>query len=286
MINRQLAIIAIVALFASPAHGDDKARPARRTFEITLDGVIDTESMNKKDRMKNDTRLRYAYERSGTETVLSLEEIELKTVINEKPTLEAFMNRSRFHVNQNGSEKDFTADSADEKLKTMLRDSFGPPLVKFAFDDAGNEIKRTQVAGPGAQGILNKELIANVRCFHTAFHADKMKWDSPVEMGGGTGGTTVAGILTYERLAAKKSDRGIAFKVTGDMQPDVQRTAVGQLITRRSVTGQQIYSPELNDWISGEWAIKMTTELDNGKKEAGGRGTGMVIAKMKMIANR
>ena len=218
MINRLLAIIAIVASIASAARADDKSKPVRRTFEITLDAVIDTEAMNKKDRMLNDTRLRYAYERTGAEVVLSLEEIELKSVINEKPTLDAFMSRSRFHVNQNGSVKDFTAESADEKLKTMLRDSFGPPLVKFTFDDAGNESKRIQVAGPGAQGILNKELIANVRCFHTAFYADKIKWDAPIEIGGGTGGATVAGVLTYERLAAKKGDRTIAFTVTGDMQ--------------------------------------------------------------------
>ena len=57
-------------------------------------------------------------------------------------------------------------------------------------------------------------------------------------------------------------------------------------LRRRSVTGQQIYSPELGDWTSGEWTINMTTELDNGQKEPGGRGTGKVIAKMKMIATK
>jgi hypothetical protein len=284
MINRHLATIAIVALFASLVRGDDKAKPVKRTFEITLDGVIDTESMNKRDRMKVDTRLRYALERSGAEAVLSLDEIELKTVMNEKPTLVSFMSRSRFHVNQNGLVKDQTADTADEKLKTMLRDSFGPPLVKFALDDSGKEIKRTEVAGPGAKAVLNREIVAYSRCFHAPFYKDKAKWDADVEMGGGNGGTVLSGVLTYERLPEKKNDRGIAFRVTGDLQPDVQRTVVGQLVTRRSLTGQQIYSPELREWISGEWTIKMTMEMEGGKRF--GSGSGTVIAKMRMITEK
>ncbi len=285
MINRHLATIAIVALFASLVRGDDKTQPVKHTFEVTLVAVIETDSLNRKDRRKEENRVKYALEHNGKETTLSLDEIEMRTVVNEKPTLEALMNGSRFHVNQNGSVKDFTADTADEKLKTMLRDSFGPPLVKFALDDGDKEIRRTEVAGPGAKGVLNREVIANARCFHAPFYADKTKWDASVEMGGGSGGTIVSGILTYERLPAKKNDHSINFRVTGDMQPDVQRTAVGQIATRRSLTGEQVYSPELREWISGDWAIKMTIDVDNGAKQAT-RSTGTVTAKMKMVANK
>jgi hypothetical protein len=283
MINRHLTTIAVIAMFVSSSRADDKAKPVKRTFEITLAGVIDTEdSMKKKDHMTADTRLKYAFEQIGPETVLTLQEIELKTVTNGKPTLDAFMNRSRFHVSQDGKSTDFTADAAPEKLKTMLNDSFGPPLVNFVLDEAGKETKRTQVAGPGAEGVLNKEVIANTRCFHAPFYADKPAWEADVEIGGGSGGNVVSGVFTYTKVPAKKNDRGIVVKVVGNLQPEVRKTVAGQMVSKRTLVGEQIYSPELREWISGEWTIKMTTDIEGGGRKIGS-GTGTVIAKMRMI---
>jgi hypothetical protein len=212
-----------------------------------------------------------------------LEEIELKMATNGKPTLEALMNRSRFHFIQDGKMKDETADTADERIRTMLSDSFGAPLIKFVFDDVGKEIRRTRVAGPGAQGIIKQEMIANTRCFHAPFYADKSKWEADVQIGGSSG--IVAGIFTYAKAPAKKNDRGVVVKVGGDLQPEVQTTPVGQIVTKRSVAGEQVYSPEMREWISGEWTIKISVEMDGGGKRVGG-GSGTVVAKMRMIADK
>jgi hypothetical protein len=282
MINRQLAMIAIVSMFASSVRGDEKAKPVKRTFEITLDVVFDTQEMNKKDHVTSNTRIRYAYERSGSETILSMDAIELKMATNGKLTLETLMNRSRFHFVQDGKTKDYTAENGDERQKAMLHDSFAAPLVKYVVDDAGKETKRTEIAGPGAE-FLKKPMIANTRFFHAPFYAGKSKWDADVEIGGSSG--VVSGVFTYTRLPAKTKDPAITVSVAGDLQVEVQKNPFGQVVTKRSVSGEQVYSPELREWISGEWTIKMAIEMESSGKKTGS-GSGAVIAKMRMLPDK
>jgi hypothetical protein len=152
-------------------------------------------------------------------------------------------------------------EEAPEALKMMMQDCFEVPICKLKIDENSKEIKRSIVAGPGAEEILKLGQIANAMFFHPPFKAGLDKWDAEREISMGQGGYA-KGKLTYEKGKADKE--GLHFKVTGTLTNDDFQPAdspVGYKDARYVIVGEQSYDPAKKEWISGKMHIDVSFKM-------------------------
>jgi hypothetical protein len=161
-------------------------------------------------------------------------------------------------------------------MKTMLRDSFDVPLCKIQVDENGKVLKRTIVAGPGAQNLIDNGIVANCLLFHAPFLRDKNQWESDAEVSMGNGGY-VKGKLNYTK--AERGRGGQAVKVNGTLTNDrfVQAaTGLTATNTKYVVNGEQTYDPAKKEWVTGKLNIDVSFQISAAGQNGSAKGT-MVV---------
>lgn len=239
----------ISLLVGSFSSGADKPSAVTRQFEVGL--TLDMNAMDgtEKVAIAGTVRYLYAYERAGNEAKLHLNEMEMKQSLNGEVAVESLLNRHRFRMIKDGKTTDLKADNMPKAQRERAESLFGQPLCKITFDDNGSELSRTEVNELLTKQKAAREFISVTRCFHPPYHADRLKWEAPVEMSGYRN-YIYAGNLTYEKTVNDKAER-IAVKVHGDLVLDRAKSEIGEISGKCEITGEQTFDTKSKEWVTG-----------------------------------
>lgn len=284
--NRMSVFLAYNLLLASAIGAEAQAPEpdveVPHSYKMRIVSKLTSKPEGKKQNFDLDTQLLYTWRHKGSQRTLFYDGIKLKVKIDGEETINTALSREKLLSKVKGGENvKFSLENAPEQQKKMLMDTFGAPLCRLEMDENGKEIKRTMVAGPGAQAFVESGAIGNTRLFHAPFFNDKEKWESEQEVGVGNGGS-VTGNLSYEKGSSEKGKQIV--KVSGTLKNDGIRPPGAPLTTRNvsKVRGNQTFDLTQKDWVSGELTMELFIEFsDAGKIVNSAEGT-MVVTFEKL----
>jgi hypothetical protein len=228
------------------------------------------------------TEVRYNWRRKDLERTLVVDSLRISVEQDGKEIMNTFMSRNRFSDVQQGRTNEFTADTAPERLKAILQDSFGVPLCILQVDEQGKEVKRNMVAGPGAKGLVDNGMIANALLFHPPFPREGNEWsaDSNVSMGNSS---YAKGSLNYQKQAGAKSRQ--ACNVSGTLKCDRSKLPDSPVTIRNAryvVTGEQSFDPAVKEWVTGRMTMQVSNQMAVNEKTIG-TSEGTIAAAFEMV---
>jgi hypothetical protein len=268
------------ALAAEPDAG------ATHRFKLAIASKLDVEILNQKGKVNADTEIVYLWQRDGNTRTLRVESLQVKASQDGAESMNNFMSRAKVVQSANGATEEIPFEKASDELKKTLQDSFDVPVCKIQVDEAGKEVKRNVVAGPGARSLVDNGMIANALLFHPPFHADKDEWQADAEISLGSGGF-VKGKLTYKKMQGGKA--GQAVKVTGTLTNDnfkLPGSPAAMKNVRYVVNGEQTYDPDQKEWIAGKLSLDVSYQMVADDKPVGmAKGT-MAVTLEKLPAKK
>jgi hypothetical protein len=250
------------------------ARPAEsqtaQSFQVVVDSDIAMSVEGQEQKIVTTTNVLYTLKRTGQKVLVCMDEVQIKASANGRAMMNATMSARKMVTVSDGKTTEISAADAPDDLKSILKDSFGPPLCELELDATGGEIKRKIVAGPGAKRLIDNGVIASARLFHASFPSDKNKWQAPAEVSMGSGGYA-RGQLDYEKLPGGAAGR-TAVKVSGTLVSDDFKPAGSPLTlknNRYAVSGQQTYDAARKEWIAGDMTLQVSFDMAAGEKTVG-----------------
>lgn len=166
-----ISVFGVLSLATATAAAADK--DISHAFKITIASTTDKEVEGKKQTGTGDTEFHYTWRHRGRERVLIFDSVRIKGTTDGKQLMDFFMNRAKIVNSEQGKTKEVLFENAPTRMKQMLQDSFGVPLCVLEVDENGKEVKRTVVAGPGAQVLVDNGMIANALLFHPQYLGDR-----------------------------------------------------------------------------------------------------------------
>ena len=259
----------------------------RRRFELLAIADVEGTQADLKGAASGKVRVGYTYNNRDDESYLVVDEIDATYKVNDKLS-ELVINRDRFRAKQSEKAIDFAYEKAPEKIGKQIEDTCRLPVYKFRFDKNGNELSRTNIAGPEAQAMIQDDLIANFRMFHAPYYSDRNKWVAEVAINSGAtkGSTLSAGMLTFAKSEMQKKERLARVSVDGTLTTRKANTiSIKNLFTKHVVSGEQFYDLERRQWVRGEWSVsaKQYGEVDDKLIEC---GSGKLTFTMKSIDDK
>lgn len=179
------------------------------------------------------------------------------------------------------------AETAPERLRMMLNDAFGHPVVRLTVDANGRELERLVSTRPGAKSLIQSGAVENVRLFHAPFHADRRRWTAPVTVSMGSGGFA-RGELSYEIAPRRPDDPPNLLRVS------VAGKAVGENTTpafqsknaEYDISGVQMYDTSRREWDSGRLTMKLSYDVYRDDEKLGEATGTMVVRLTQRIVRR
>ncbi len=248
-------------------------KESTNSFQLTTASQLDMETHGQKKKFITDTDVRYSWHRKDMSRTLSFESMNCKIKIDEKETMSYLMSRAKFVMNRDDQKNEVLFENAPEALQKMLQDSFGTPVLQVQVDLNAKAIKKELIAGPGAKALVDEGVITNGLLFHPPFQQGKELWDAEMEVTMGNG-RYAKGMLTYTKI--KSNPKAVSVKVSGNLKnegsklPGVER---GLMTAQYVISGEQLYDPVLQEWVSGTMKIDVSLTLqDDGKTVSTGKG--------------
>ncbi len=270
-LTASLACLTAIVVSAFARAGEPAPKVVQKS-KLSLVSNIDMDLGGRKQKMLGDTSLFYQWARTGKERALNFDAADVKVVLDGNPQMDVKMNASKVVNTQGGQTVVVPFADAPPELKTMLKDSFLAPICKIQIDDNGHEVKRTIVAGPGAESLIQQGMIANALLFHPPYFADKNEWEAEMTVSIGNGGYGKGKVL-YKKVPGGKNGQNV--QVSGTLTNDGYK-APGNPLTVKSkhiVVGEQTYDPTANEWIAGKLTMDVAMHMTaNGQAVGAGNG--------------
>lgn len=230
--------------------------------------------------MNSETSFQYALEWQGDTANLLMTSQETEVKQNGKVALFYSANRNGMRSKGGNGEVSETYESANEEIKTLLRETYNNPLDRITVDQNYNETDRKRLTDTAATQVLrNNGAIENTRFFHSPFYQDRQTWTCQKKLGAGNGALS-EGVLTYHRLGTTVQDQ-VKVGVSGTLTANVQQGPITiHAITQ--VKGVQVFDVRLAEWVAGH--LEMDIEMgpkDSGRVEV----TGKMNVEMKMTSS-
>lgn len=250
-------------------------------FKLTLQFRLTTETKGEKKQVFAESEFRYNWIRDGRVRRLTVDSLLIKSSTDGKVTVNQFMDRGKLIDFQLGQTNLVGTTNLPARTKQKLQDTFGPILCTLQVDEQGREIKRTVIAGPGAKDSLDNGLIANTLLFHPPFLNGDSPWSAPQEISMGQG-RYAQGKLTYQKQAGGLTT---TCKVSGILRND-DDDRWGGLVTIRNaryvVNGEQMFNPQLKEWVYGRLEMDVSYQVLVGG-EPSGSAQGVITASFERI---
>jgi hypothetical protein len=230
------------------------------SFKFAIVSHLDMDVQGKLQKIDTDSTLTYTWTQKDRERTVRFDSALVKISVDGKQTMNVLMNRHKLTNTSGGKTEEVPFDKAPEKLKTMLKDSFGEPMCRLQVGENGEEIKRQVVAGPGAKDFLEQGMLANALYFHPPFMKVRDEWSAANEISMGNG-AFAKGNLTYKKVPSGK--QGQAVTVTGTLGNDgfnVPGSPIAIKNAKYIVNGEQTYDPAQREWVAGK--LKMNVSFD------------------------
>jgi len=239
------------------------------SFKVTLASRVTMEVQGQKVGLTADTEVRYSWRRKDRERSLILDSVLIKAERDGIEIMNTFMSRGKLINIQQGRTNEITFAAAPDRLKSMLRESYGVPLCTLQVDEHGREVKRSVIAGQGAKDIIDNGMIANALLFHPPFLRGEDEWSADTEVSMGNRGYA-KGKLRYRKQTGGQSRQ--ICKVSGTLANDrFKQPASPVTITnaRYVVNGEQTFDPVVNEWTSGRLTMVYAHQMLADEKSVG-----------------
>lgn len=250
-------------------HEEGTAQGTVHSFKIKLVSRMTLEVESKKQLVTAETEMEYKWQRKERQRTLTVDSLLVQANVDGVDTMNTFMSRTKFRNIQQGKTNEIAAQTAPDRLKAMLQESFGLPICTLELDAQGKEIKRSVVAGAGAKNIVDNGVIANSLLFHPPFFPEKNEWSTETELSMGQGGYA-KGKLSYTNLAGGQPLQ--TCKVAGTLTSDRFKRPNSPITVSKArylVTGEQQFDPVLKEWVSGRLMIDVSNQLMADEKSIG-----------------
>ena len=282
-----IAIASLTTTIGVCADADNKVI---HKFLFSINSKLENNVGGESVKMTADSKLAYTLQHQGNEVVLFCDSVAVKVTQDGKEQSEYQMSRDRFLAKDKGKTTiDVKEKEANERLREMLRDSFGSMLCKIQVDDDGREVNRTIVARPGAKSLVDNGSIDSMRFFHSVFFGDKERWKSSRQVGVGNG-ALVKGDLSFEKVLSQKRENGkeasqVQVKVSGVLKNDGFKTPDAPVNLKSTallrIKKEQVFDRKLKEWVSGELVGRLSMEFYEGDKKVG-TGAGTMLIKLEL----
>lgn len=248
------AVIFVCGSFAF-AHAADPV-PVTNQFKLKFAAEMTMEGGGRTDIISGGAGFQYTWKRAGKERTLILSEMSLKTTVGDQDFSDVKMSRAGMFGIRNGKKVDLKYDELPEPAQKKLRDTFDTPLCKLEVDERGKEVKRTILAGKGAQIVIETGVITNTMLLHPPYYTDRDEWEVEGVINDSQG--DAKGKLTYKKVAGGKGRQLV--KVSGVLNADGMKVNGMATIkdSKYVVTGTQTYDPDLKEWVEGKFDIDVT----------------------------
>jgi hypothetical protein len=273
-------------LLASPAAPKDAAAggaEGKDSFKMTADArlTMRTQQGNKHDVTSTLESLYTWHRPEPRRRVLTVESMNTKLVTDGATVYENAMSGKRFFRKQAGQKTvDMAVDDAPERAKTILRETFGKPLVELELDAAGKEVKRTVVMGEAARGAA-PGLVDNLLFLNPPPPAGREAWESDAALSGE--GVGFKGRLSYKKAAAATGPQ--TYAVSGTLTNPAPKPPEGKppegandppAATKAStcvVTGEHTFDPVRRQWVAARLKVDMSIQNPPGRPVTTTTGT-------------
>jgi hypothetical protein len=156
-------------------------------YRLTIISKLAVKEAGNTSNMDVKTVVRYTLLRKATESTLTFNaiksrmkadgEVQTNFAMDRTRIVSLAMDRTKIVIDEDGDKVQETlAENASMDIQQRLKDTFEVPLCKITYDDAGQEIKRTVVASPGAKDIRQSGDINTALFMHVPFPANEEKW--------------------------------------------------------------------------------------------------------------
>lgn len=268
--NRSHLILPAILLAASVA-----AEETPQVLRYRLSMVTNTtqEASGKTAKIRNESAIEYARERSGQTVKVSCDSIWIKNSSDGVLGCEGVMNRQKQSFTYSDGKKQEHFAENDPAVRKSLEAKFGSVLATLELDEDGRESKKKLSVDPNAKELIEGGTLSNCLLFHAPFPAAKLQWTRKIEYGG-SGGDSLSGELTYEKVVSPgddpSSDKQVTVKVTGALTAATIHNPSGTQKVKNvkmTIEGEQVYDREIKDWISGNYRASIAFPMENIKSE-------------------
>ncbi len=214
---------------------------------------------------------------------LSIHAAEVTLRQNGQPVMDVRMSRARFQGQlQPGLPPiDVTANNAPPRLNETLR-TFDVTAATLLLDEDARVIGRNFWTDAPFHA-----LVETILSIHTPIPHNVDVWEAPTQLAMGNG-QTARGTLRFEKdKASLAATEGLVkVKVSGTLK--AEGIVAGRFIKdgAYTVTGEQSYDPETQEWRSVGWSVAIDNDLANPAGQTVARARGTMLVQSKRLDER
>ncbi len=265
----------IAALAASVCNSPAQACVEEWPYSLAIDAQLQVKSPGqlKPQPLETATRMRYSLTPVENGQEVTIRGLALTVSSEGKVISEVQLSRAEAKFQQGDQKPDtVTFERAPKELKATLS-QFNEPMARIETDANGAETSRVILVEKESTFVENG-IVDNTRLFHPPFPAGRETWDAPCRLSMGEG-QFASGNLTYRNIGTGP-DGTVQVSVAGELKP-VLRPGGDIRDGSYKVTGEQLFDPARNAWVSGRWTIDVLLNM-----QAEGQATGTANGTMEL----
>jgi hypothetical protein len=268
---RLFVALAMASVSAGAAPKDQQPQRPPHRFMLGLKVQTNSEFVDGKMPKQDSTadmEIGYRWESAAGERSLFLESVALKITGGGKTVMDYSMTSEKVVQVTDGQRKEITAEKGPQRIKEMLRDLFGSPIVKVQLDAAGTEVSRKVVATPAAVKAMGDDgLILGILLMNPEPPQARKTFETKAELR--SANERMKGRAKYTRKENSDTHK-LTYAATGTLvaaaTADDAETAKEGDLPSCVVTGEQTYDVDQREWTSGKLDMDLSLRMVENKR--------------------